>query len=81
MHTCFRYRGKASPDAIMAEICWRAKNLFEDTGYERSTEAMEVEGQEERTEDHDEPHNWGNYQDSDDDSVPNADDNEFDDDD
>ena len=23
----FRYRGKASPDSVMADICWRVRNL------------------------------------------------------
>ena len=26
----FRYRGKKSPDAILAEICWWYKNTFEE---------------------------------------------------
>lgn len=26
----FRYRGKKSPDAILADICWWSKTLYED---------------------------------------------------
>lgn len=26
----FRYRGKKSPDSVLAEICWWSKNLFKD---------------------------------------------------
>lgn len=42
-HVCFRYRGKRSPDAIMAEICWRTKNIFEDSDFEKITKQMEVD--------------------------------------
>lgn len=46
----FRYKGKQSPDAILAEVCWRAKNMFEDDEYDKrmhmevESERMEVEG-------------------------------------
>lgn len=47
MYVYSRYRGKQSPDAILAEICWRAKNLFEDAEYEKRLEAepMEVDNE------------------------------------
>lgn len=36
-----RYRGKQSLDAIMAEICWWSKNLFEDNeGHEIQEEGV-----------------------------------------
>lgn len=28
--TNYRYRGKKSPDSVLAEICWWSKNLFID---------------------------------------------------
>lgn len=37
----FRYRGKKSPDAILAEICWWYKNTFE----EEEDEEKEEEGE------------------------------------
>lgn len=30
MKTIYRYRGKQLPDAVLAEICWWSKNVFED---------------------------------------------------
>ena len=43
---CFRYKGKGRPDAVMAEICWRAKHLFQGAKFERPTESMEQQGEE-----------------------------------
>lgn len=36
-----RYKGKGKPDAVLAEICWWSKTLFEE--YEEQDEPMEVE--------------------------------------
>lgn len=37
----FRYKGKGTPDAIMAEICWRAQNLYEDPDFDIRMKHME----------------------------------------
>lgn len=44
----FRYKGKKSPDKILAEICWWMKNLFEATEEEDEPEEagrMDIEGE------------------------------------
>lgn len=65
----FRYRGKGSPDAVMAEICWRAKNLFKDPEFEKKRTQMEVEGKEQDAQDHDELSLLEDYEDSEDDNY------------
>lgn len=40
----FRYRGKKSPDKILAEICWWMKNVFEATQeVEEGIEVVNIE--------------------------------------
>ena len=38
--------GKNSPDAVMAEICWRVKNIFQDPEFHGPKEQMEVKEEE-----------------------------------
>lgn len=39
----FRYKGKSRPDAVMAEICWRAQQLFQDVEFRCPTNTSDVE--------------------------------------
>ena len=55
----FRYKGKSRPDAVMAEICWRAKNLFQDAKFQKKPI--------EKDEQHENDAAFGDYKDSDND--------------
>lgn len=63
-----RYKGKGRPDAIMAEICWRAKNLFQDE-YQRSSEPMQIENVKVVNQGTEEMEMFADFQDSDNDDV------------
>lgn len=58
----------------MAEICWRAKNLFQDES-ERSSEPMEIENEKVDKQDEEEIKFFGDFQDSDNDDVELCNDN------
>lgn len=52
----------------MAEICWRAKNLFQDE-FERSSEPMEVDNETEDKQGEEEMDIFADFQESDNDDV------------
>lgn len=62
----FRYRGKLSPDAVMADICWCAKSMFQ--GYEKSSSDSDTDEDTDEEEEGDED-NYDDFFDDSDEEV------------
>lgn len=58
-----------SPDAVMAEICWRATKLFCDADFAKNTKLVEIDDENQETEDLDNIPLLEDFEDSDNDDM------------